>query len=277
MLAVLAMLAMASCNNQDKRAEALYAEAETMFEQKDYEAAKLMIDSIKTSCPKAFATRKRAIGLMQRVELAEQQRSIAYLDSLTQVWLEEFDKIKGNYKYRRNPEYQDQGTFIVPSQDLAANNNRTMLVASTDEEGVMRLTSVLIGKPIDHHVIKVTLKTDDTFAQTGRSDLYYTSTHLGVVTEKAEFEVGRTDGGVADFIIINRDKQLTIECQGTKTAKRQLTKQETDAVVSVHQLAGVLSNLHSIAQQKAEAENKINFIKARMSESSGAVKALDGK
>ena len=211
MLAVLAMLAMASCNNQDKQAEALYREAETLFEQKDYNAAKIMIDSIKTACPKAFDTRKKAIGLMQRVELAEQQRSVAYLDSLAGVWQQAFDEIKGRYLYRKNPEYQDKGTFIVPSQDLARNNNRTMLVASTDEDGVMHLTSVLVGRPIDHHVLKVTLRADGTFAETRRSDLYYTSTHLGVVTEKAEFEVGRTDGGLVDFIIANQGKPLTIQ------------------------------------------------------------------
>lgn len=277
MLAVLAMLAMASCNNQDKQAEALYREAETLFEQKDYNAAKIMIDSIKTACPKAFDTRKKAIGLMQRVELAEQQRSVAYLDSLAGVWQQAFDEIKGRYLYRKNPEYQDKGTFIVPSQDLARNNNRTMLVASTDEDGVMRLTSVLVGRPIDHHVLKVMLRADGTFAETRRSDLYYTSTHLGVVTEKAEFEVGRTDGGLVDFILANQGKPLTIECQGSRTATRQLTKQEKDAIASVHQLANVLANLHTIAQQRTEAENKINFIKARMSESSGAVKALDAR
>ena len=41
------LLAMASCDDSGKRAEALYSKAEASFMQHDYNAAKLLIDSIK--------------------------------------------------------------------------------------------------------------------------------------------------------------------------------------------------------------------------------------
>lgn len=269
------LLAMASCDDSGKRAEALYSKAEASFMQHDYNAAKLLIDSIKSSCPKAFDTRRKAISLMQRIELAEQEKSMAYLDSIRAVRLDTLNVIKEQYLYLKDPEYQDIGTFIYPAQDLKRNNGRTMLYASVDENGTMRLTSILCGHPINHHIVKITPRSGDTFASTKQSDRFYTSTHLGITTEKAEFEVGRTDGGIADFIVINRGHPLTIECQGTRTIRRTLTRTEINAITSVSRLADILRDLHAIEGQKREALNKINFIKARMSESAAATKDLD--
>lgn len=271
------LLLVSSCDNRSKTAEALYKEAETKYEQGDYNAAKLLIDSIKTSCPKAFDTRKKSIGLMQRIELAEQDKSMAFLDSLESVELVRLGQIKDEYKYLIDVDYQDVGIFVVPEQDLSRNVNRTMLYATVDDNGVMKLTSILCGSAIDHHVLKVVLNADNTFASTAQSDMFYTSTHLGLVTEKAEFEVGRTDNGVVDFIIANAGKPMTVVCEGKRSVKRQLSRQETNAVVKIKELADVLGHLYTIKEQKKEATNKINFIKARMSESSGGVGSLEVK
>ena len=50
-----------------------------------FNEAKLQIDSIRTQYPKAFDVRKEGIALMQQIDLAEQQRSLAYLDSTLAV------------------------------------------------------------------------------------------------------------------------------------------------------------------------------------------------
>ncbi len=266
----LVLLLCASCNSSEKKAEALYAEAVGMYEHGDYAAAKLMVDSIKATYPKAFATRKKSISLMQRVELGEQLMSLAYLDSLEAVERGQFMQIKDNYKFIKNEDYQDIGLFIVPGQDLSRNLNRTMLYVSVDENGVMKLTSILCGSSIDHRSIKVVLKADGTFASTKSTNMFYASTHLGLSTEKAEFEVGSSDDGVAAFIADNKDRAMDIECHGTGVARRQLTRQEIDAVVKIGELAAVLASLHEIKEQKREVNNRLEFIKSRMDDGSTA-------
>ena len=73
-----------SCSNVEKKAGERLQTARAAFERGDYSEAKMQIDSIKILYPKAFETRREGIGLMQQVELKEQEKTLAYLDSMLQ-------------------------------------------------------------------------------------------------------------------------------------------------------------------------------------------------
>ena len=64
-----------SCSNVEKKAGERLQTARAAFERGDYSEAKMQIDSIKILYPKAFETRREGIGLMQQVELKEQEKS----------------------------------------------------------------------------------------------------------------------------------------------------------------------------------------------------------
>ena len=57
----------------------------------------MQIDSIKILYPKAFEARREGIGLMQQVELKEQEKTLVYLDSLLQQKQGELDALKGKF------------------------------------------------------------------------------------------------------------------------------------------------------------------------------------
>lgn len=65
-----------SCSNVEKKAGERLQTARAAFERGDYSEAKMQIDSIKILYPKAFETRREGIGLMQQVELKEQERRL---------------------------------------------------------------------------------------------------------------------------------------------------------------------------------------------------------
>ena len=71
-----------SCENVEKKAGEKLQTARAAFERGDFSEAKMQIDSIKILYPKAFETRREGIGLMQQVELKEQEKTLVYLDSL---------------------------------------------------------------------------------------------------------------------------------------------------------------------------------------------------
>ena len=73
-----------SCSNVEKKAGEKLQAAREAFERGDYSEAKIQIDSIKILYPKAFETRREGIGLMQQVELKEQEKTLVYLDSMLQ-------------------------------------------------------------------------------------------------------------------------------------------------------------------------------------------------
>ena len=93
-----------SCSNVEKKAGERLQPARAAFERGDYSEAKMQIDSIKILYPKAFETRREGIGLMQQVELKEQEKTLAYLDSMLQEKQEAVDAIKGNYAFEKGAE-----------------------------------------------------------------------------------------------------------------------------------------------------------------------------
>lgn len=256
----------ASCSNIEKKAESIYEEAESAYEAGRYDMAKSLVDSIKYTYPKAFETRKKSISLMQKIEIGEQEKTLAYLDSLRNDYTEKLNAVKGKYMFLKNNEYQDYGTYICPRQDLNKLNDRSLLYASVDENGKMKLTSIYFGKrSIEHHSIKVESTKDKSFIQTKYSDNHYSSTHFGMVTEKTEYEVGNTDNGLAEFIIYNKDNKMYANYIGKHPYKRQLTKAEIESVIEIYDLYKILKPLDEIGKQETEANNKLNFFRKKLS------------
>ena len=122
-----------SCSNVEKKAGEKLREA---FQRGDYSEAKIQIDSIKILYPKAFETRREGIGLMQQVELKEQEKTLVYLDSMLQDKQKEVDALKKNYTFEKDAEYQRTGNYLHPSQVIEKNLHRSYLRFQVDETGV---------------------------------------------------------------------------------------------------------------------------------------------
>ena len=155
-----------SCEDVEKKAGEKLQAAREAFELGNYNEAKILIDSIKMLYPKAFETRRAGIGLMQEVELKEQEKSLVYLDSMLQAKQKDFDAIKGKYTFEKDAEYQNIGNYLHPSQVIEKNLHRSFLRFQVDENGVMSMTSIYCGDHNIHHVtVKITAP-DGSFAET---------------------------------------------------------------------------------------------------------------
>ena len=134
-----------SCSNVEKKAGEKLQTAREAFERGDYSEAKMQIDSIKILYPKAFEARREGIGLMQQVELKEQEKTLAYLDSMLQEKQKAVDAIKKNYTFEKDAEYQRIGNYLHPSQVIEKNLHRSYLRFQVDETGVMSITVFRCG------------------------------------------------------------------------------------------------------------------------------------
>lgn len=254
-----------ACDNLDEKAEQLYKEASTAFKENKFNTAKILIDSIKSTYPKAFETRKKTIRLMQEIEIAEQERAIENLDSIKNIMIKQYNNIKCKYLYIKDSLYQDYGTFICPEQDLRKYSDRSMLYASVDERGIMKITSIYLGqRAIEHHSIKIVSTDDNSFIETKYSDNHYSTSLYGMVNEKTEYELGKTDNGLIEFIIYNKNKNLYMEYNGIHPYKRKLTKTEVESIESIYNLTKTIKTITEINEQEKEANNKINFYKKKM-------------
>ena len=254
-----------SCEDVEKKAGEKLQAAREAFELGNYNEAKILIDSIKMLYPKAFETRHAGIGLMQEVELKEQEKSLVYLDSMLQAKQKDFDAIKGKYTFEKDAEYQNIGNYLHPSQVIEKNLHRSFLRFQVDENGVMSMTSIYCGAGNIHHVaVKVTAP-DGSFAETPAAKDSYETTDLGEKIEKADFKLGE-DGNVMGFLYLNKDKNIKVNYQGERPYSITMTAADRQALASVYELAQLLSSMTEIKKNMEEANLKIEFVKKKMEE-----------
>ena len=252
-----------SCSNVEKKAGEKLQAAREAFERGDYSEAKIQIDSIKILYPKAFETRREGIGLMQQVELKEQEKTLVYLDSMLQEEQKEVDAIKKNYTFEKDAEYQKIGNYLHPSQVIEKNLHRSYLRFQVDETGVMSMTSIYCGPHNIHHLaVKVTAP-DGSFAETPASKDSYETTDLGEKIEKADYKLGE-DGNVIAFL--NQDKNIRVHYLGERSYATVMTPNDRKAVAAVYELAQLLSSITEIKKNMEEANLKIEFVKRKMQE-----------
>ncbi|WP_131752288.1 hypothetical protein [Bacteroides heparinolyticus] len=254
-----------SCNDTEKKAEEKLQAARHAFEQGSYNEAKILIDSIKTLYPKAFDVRRAGIGLMQEIELKEQERSLVYLDSMLQTKQQVFDAIKSKYVFEKDAEYQNIGHYLHPSQVIEKNLHRSFLRFQVDENGIMSMTSIYCGFRNIHHIAVKVIAPDGSFAETPASKDSYETTDLGEKIEKADYKMGE-DGNVMGFLYLNKDKNIKIQYQGERPYSTAMSPIDRQALADVYELAQLLSSISEIKKNMEEANLKIGFVKRKMEE-----------
>ena len=263
--ALLALATLTGCGDGgEKEAQQRLQKAEAALQQEKFGEAKLQIDSIKMLYPKAFEARKQGIKLMQQVDLKEQQKTLVYLDSMMQMKQMQLDSIKGNFVLEKDTAYQEIGNWFYPTQVVEKNVGRSFLRGQVNELGEMSLTSIYCaGGKLNHTSVKVSV--GETFAETPMAKDSYVTTDLGRTIEKADYKLGE-DGGVAGFIVANKDKNIQLTFIGDKTYRTAMQKNDRKAIAELTKLARILSGMEEIRKLQKEANLKIQFVTRKMEE-----------
>lgn len=256
-------LLLGACNNVEKKAGELLSQAHEMYEQGNYNGARLLIDSIKTTYPKAFETREKSQKLMGDIIMKEQDKTLAYIDEEMKKNEDTVNEIKNQFVFEKNEKYQTVGMYLFPNQVIEKRIHQTYLKFQTDEAGKLFLTSVFCGPQyIRHTHVRATVK-DGTFMDTPAPRDTYTTTDLGKKIENVSFKLDKEDNFIA-FLYSHRDEPITIELSGEKNYKYTLSKADITAAVKIYQLSQALSAIEQLKKEKAEALRKLNFVKQKM-------------
>lgn len=261
-------IAICGCNNDKKEAEAKLSQAVALYENNEWEAAKQELDSLKTQYPKQVESLKKGLELMRNIELKEQERNIAYCDSLIAVKQEEAQKLSGKFIMEKDPDYQDIGTWIHKSQKLERNIERSYIRNNVNEKGEYALVSVYFGKgPIQHNALKVSIK-DGSFAQTetvprdgGRN---FSFTDNGNTTEIVTYNTEK-DGGVSSFICQHPKDRIKIEYLGKKNYVIYLADKDRKALIETFEYASVLNEIEKLKKEVEKSQIRIEYLKQKLS------------
>ncbi|MGL4851386.1 MAG: hypothetical protein ACRC3Z_01855 [Phocaeicola sp.] len=262
-----ACMALVACSdNGEKHAQLHLQRAEQALQAGAFSEAKMEIDSIRTTYPKAFEARKAGIKLMQQVDLQEQRKSLAYLDSMKVVKQAEFEAMKGAFVLEKDETYQEVGNYFYPTQVVEKSAGRTFLRGQVTEQGTMSVTSIYCaGGKLNHSAVKVTV--GDLYAETPQTADGYTTTDLGKTIERVDYKYG-SDGGVIDFIAEHQADNIRLHFLGAKSYAVAMDKSDRKAIAELRALAAVLSSLEQIDKERKEAQLKIEFVLRKMNEAS---------
>ena len=258
----IAALSLVSCGESAEQSAAnLLQQADAAYATGNFQSAKIFIDSIRVTYPDVIDVRRKARELKRSVELAEQQRTLDYCrESLAKLEARR-DSLLPSFEYEADKRYQDEGSYIVPSQSLRLNVFNSLLRARVTESGKAYITSIYRGKRIAHRSVKVS--SGESYVSCSEPFMSHTFRNLGVNNERLDFIAGE-DGGLMGFIATAHGP-LTVELEG-ELGKYSYTLRESDAkaIASVLELSMVLSAIAEFKEVAAEAERHITFVeKAR--------------
>lgn len=256
---------------EDKAAKHL-DNAKEAFSQGKFNLAKQEIDSIRINYPKAFETRKQGIRLLQQVEEAEQLRTIEYEDSMIAAANAAFERIKADYVFEKDDQYQDLGLYTIKSQAPNRNIDRNYIRGQVDELGRMTLISSYRGSSYIHHDW-LRLSIGEHYVDTPESNDRHEFKDLGVCYERLSF-INGNDGGAAAFISANKYANITYtlyrktgpESSRPVLSNVKINKDDRYAIARLYDLSQVLLSLNEHKKLREEADRHLKFIRSKMKE-----------
>lgn len=250
-----------SCNNDKKRARQFLNTAKIAYQEGNYERAKSHIDSIKLIYPKAFDEINEGFSLLQDIRRSENERNIAFIDSMLEVKYQEFKEAQKNFDFVRDEDYQEFGNYIPkitpPSQTIDENTLRS----GVNEKGVLFLESLFSSTNLNHHKIKVTIP-DGTYAET--KDVTADGLNYTFKTRKKSYEIvryiGSDENGVAKFIYTFEEQPIKISYIGKRTYSKTLSSVEKKAISQSFELSSILLEIENLRFEKGKAESLLRYL-----------------
>jgi len=257
-----------SCNEK-KEAQMRLNEANVLYENKEYNAAKNVIDSIHVLFPYEVAVRKQALTLLRQVERSECERNIAYCDSLLPLYISELpDLIKG-FVFEKNDDYDVIGNYIWNTMTVERNVERSYIRCGVNEEGEMYMASVYFGAPLNHTGLHLSISTGS-YAETPAipydGGLNYRFKDSGNTTEVVTYK-GDHCKTIANFVMfVNEKDRIKATYSGGRSFSLNLSDVDKKAIRATYELANVLNNIHSLENEKARSEKKIMILDLKLSD-----------
>ncbi|MDH8700785.1 hypothetical protein M2138_000116 [Dysgonomonadaceae bacterium PH5-43] len=260
-------LIIVSCNDEEKAAKELLNEAKALYENTEYGSAKLKLDKIKEDYPKELEIRKEALSLNREIEIKEQQRNIAYCDSMIIVRNKEAKAMLPQFAFVKT-EYDNVGRYYYKEFNPQPNYTAARYInVHVNERNDLVLTSVYKGNAIGHNQIKAYISSGE-YATTekipnDKAANYSFTDALGTTYETVTYQNGR-DNGVLAFIGTYADKNITIDFIGKQTVTHTLSNKEKQAVLHTVKFYTIKEDVKQFEKEIAKAKDRLWYLERKV-------------
>lgn len=266
-LLILLTLVAAGCSNEDKKAAEMYAQAERYYDEGNYYTAKLWIDSIEASYPKAFDVIRDGMVLQCRINRKVYEHDLVMTDSLYNMAKHSLEELKPLFELTRETEYQTERNYIYKKAHTGSVIKASGLRAQVTESGDFRLISIYTGShPINHTGIRI-VSPDGSYCATDAVPYdgarNYRFTNDGKTTEIVTYNKTQCYA-VAELIVLSSNRKLTVDYTGGKKYAIPLDKNTCLAIAETYRLAQVLSLTDSLAKRREYGIRQLEIADAQL-------------
>jgi hypothetical protein len=258
-----------ACGSKDNGARLRLDAARHLYEQKEYVKAKEELDSIKILYPKSFAEMKAGLGLLDTIRRAENVQIITECDSLINLYNPQLEKVKTQFIYQRNKEYQESGSYVPKETASGGAITATTLRSGVGDDGVLYIESVFVGAQ-KHNKIRVATK-DGSFMESlpvNDDGLNYRFSNMDKSYEVIRF-AGVNQNGIGGFIYSHENKPLTVTLEGQGKYSYTLSQTIKSAVSKSFHLSTMMLQLDSLKTAKEKAEYHIYYLDNKKNKEAG--------
>lgn len=257
-----------SCEDSvEKPAKELLEEARKEYAAGNYNMARVIIDSLSLTHPKAYKTRRDAELLRREVLLEEKRRDVVFYDETLVSLMAQRDSLVQGLAYSKDSRYQDAGVYSASSQAMSLNPFNNFLRATVKENGDAYITSFYRGKRIAHK--NVTVSSGDSFVSCSVPFLTRSYKERGVYNERLDFKYG-SDGGIMDFVAASGGPFKVKLDGGSGAVEYTLRHDDVLAISHVLELAKVLKAIEETKGMSEEAKRALDFLQASQERSKAA-------
>jgi len=242
--------------------------ARTMYENRQFIAAKSIIDSINTLYPREIEVRKAALQLMRMTEKGESMQNIAFCDSLLPIRTAEFEALKKGFVFEKDEAFDDKGNYIPPSMTVERNLERSYIRCGVNEDGEIYVASVYFGaNPIDHTGLKFSTS-GGVFAETPAipydGGVNYRFKDNGNTTEVVTYK-GEKCKEIVNFVYaLDAKERIKVEYTGGKAFSFYMTDADRKALKATYDLTLVLLEIKAIQAEKIRSGKRIQLIDSKI-------------
>lgn len=271
-LAILATaIAFSACSSsEEKLASQLYEEAELAFQCEQFTHARTLLDSIENNCKRAIKWRKMGHALNYKVQLAQQEDSLATADTMLLAITPMINElVENNHFVYEKGENDELGRFYVKGTDTQSNIGRSYVHASVNDYGVVSLMSEYRGSGyINHTQVRFT-GSDKSEAVSAIVPLEleganYHFKNQGVCHETVTYLNDPVGAYIDMHAGDNKLKAALLYKDGNKSYPVELTERDRNAIAFTYQLGHMLAAQLRYTQQSKVAAGKIQFLKAKI-------------
>nr|WP_321405448.1 hypothetical protein [uncultured Carboxylicivirga sp.] len=244
--------------NRQELAKAKFDKAQELFQNKQFNDAKLMIDTINDDFADQIEFTTRANDLLRKITIDEQKNNLLFLDSLLVEKEHELEPLLKNFT--ESSDYGAKKILIHKRQKPENSYNRVYIRAHLDWDGNFYISSHYTGTThINHNQIKVYFSGNHALSEQVEEDGFQ-NRHFEDgenVWEVVNYKDGK-DNGVIDFIASNSDQSLKVQFIGKKYYYIVMEKFDKEAIRDGYEISFVLKEVKRIKDEREKVKKELS-------------------